>query len=151
MVRTGDQYSVSNRDFGKFFCLNVLPQRDASKVEYVGDDAVVIVVGIVATVAFVIWRRRTTLAQLRRLNNIFLILAALVILSIVMEFMMDGGDISAVADNAPLMALSMGLLANRFWQSPKLGCELIAFLLTGILFRETREVTLELRSNARVV
>ncbi len=89
--------------------------EEVSKLEYIGDDAIIIVVGIIAAAAFVKWHKSVTLNQVRMVNNMFLILAILMILSVAMAAFVEAGDTNAVADDTPLIALAVGLIVNRFW------------------------------------
>lgn len=89
--------------------------EEMSKMEYIGDDVLILVVGVIAVLVFAKWRKSTSFSQLRRVNNIFLVLAILVLAAVAMALTIEAGDASAIGDDAPLIAIGLGVVANRFW------------------------------------
>lgn len=81
---------------------------------YALDEYVMLVVVVVAAVLFVVWRKKQTLPELRKLHNIVTVLFIIALVFKVAAIFIEANDPEDFGDEIPIFILLVLTLVNRF-------------------------------------
>ncbi len=73
-----------------------------------------ITLAVIAIIVLVVWWKRQSLSDLKRVNNIVTVLAVLLILATVFAFTHEIGDTEDLANDIPTLFFGIFMLINRF-------------------------------------
>lgn len=81
---------------------------------HVVDDYTDIVLAVVAIVVLLVWWKKASLPNLKRVNNILTVLAVLLILATIFAITQEMGDPTDFGNEIPTLFFGAFMIANRF-------------------------------------
>jgi amino acid permease len=78
------------------------------------DDYAIVTLSIVALILFLVWRKKDSLADLKRLNNISLVIALVLLVFVIFAFTQEINDAEDFGDDPAQLIFLILLIVNRF-------------------------------------
>ena len=78
------------------------------------DDYTIVILSIVALLMILVWRKKESFGDLRRLNNILLIISVVLLIFVLFAFTQEINDPADFGNDPPQLIFLIVLIVNRF-------------------------------------
>jgi uncharacterized membrane protein len=78
------------------------------------DDYSIVTLSIVALVLVLVWRKKQSLPDLRKLNNILFVISVILLIFVIFAITQEINDVTDFADDPAQLILLLVLIINRF-------------------------------------